>query len=34
MFVFVYANVAYTKLVEKLNKPKEGGEAEADAAAS
>jgi hypothetical protein len=34
MVVFVYANVAYTKLVEKLNKPKEGGEAEADAAAS
>ena len=34
MFVFVYANVAYTKLVERLNKPKESAEAQADVAAS
>lgn len=34
MFVFVYANVAYAKLIDKLNKPKESAEGEADAAAS
>lgn len=32
MFVFVYANVGYGKLIERLNKPKESTEAEAGTA--
>ena len=32
MFLFVYANVGYGKLVERLNRPKEAPEGEAGAA--
>jgi hypothetical protein len=34
MFVFVYANVGYAKLLERLNRPKEASEAETGAAGS
>lgn len=34
MFLFVYANVGYGKLIERLNRPKEATEAETGAAGS
>ncbi len=34
MFVFVYANVGYGKLIERLNRPKEVAEAEPGTASS
>jgi uncharacterized membrane protein YhdT len=34
MFLFVYANVGYGKMIERLNRPKEAAEAETGAAGS